>query len=126
MARQEIITVPGTKTAGPYSQAVRANGFLFVAGQPGLDPETGEAVGPTFAEQAQQAFENLGRVLEAGGSGFNRVVNTTVLMHDTSAFPEVNALFSKYFAEAPPARMTLTVPLPKGLLFSIGCVALTD
>jgi 2-iminobutanoate/2-iminopropanoate deaminase len=126
VAKPEIVVVPGMKTIGPYSQAVRANGFLFVAGQPGINSDTGEAAGPRFAEQARQAFENLRRVLEAGGSGLDRVVNTTVLMSDASAFPEVNALFAEYFAASPPARMIMTVPLPKGLLFSIGCVALTD
>ena len=120
---QEIIEVPGIKAIGPYSQAVRANGLLFVSGQPGMVPETGEAAGPTLEEQARQAFENLRRVLEAGGSGMDRVVNTTVLVADISQFGVVNELFAEYFAASPPARMTMTVPLPKGLLFSIGCVA---
>lgn len=126
MNKPTIVDVPGLKAVGPYSQAVKANGFLFVSGQPGVNPETGEAAGPGFSEQARQAFENLRRVLEAGGSGLERVVNTTVLMHDVSAFAEVNALFTEYFAASPPALMTMTVPLPKGLLFSIGCVALVD
>jgi 2-iminobutanoate/2-iminopropanoate deaminase len=81
------------------------------------------AAGPTLEEQARQAFENLRRVLEAGGSGMDRVVNTTVLVADISQFGVVNELFAEYFATSPPARMTMTVPLPKGLLFSIGCVA---
>ena len=69
------------------------------------------------------AFENLRVVLEAGGSGLDRVVNTTVLVTDVSYFGEVNALFAEFFAASPSARMTMQVPLPKGLLFSIGCVA---
>ena len=125
---QEIIEVPGIKAIGPYSQAVRANGFLFVSGQPGVVPETGEAAvadagQSAFEAQARQAFLNLRRVLEAGGSGMDRVVNTTVLVADISQFGVVNELFAEYFAASPPARMTMTVPLPKGLLFSIGCVA---
>jgi 2-iminobutanoate/2-iminopropanoate deaminase len=119
----EIIEVPGIKSIGPYSHAVKAGGLLFVSGQPGVIPETGEVAGPTFAEQARRAFENLRVVLEAGGSGLDRVVNTTVLIGDISYFGEVNALFAEYFAASPPARMTMQVPLPKGLLFSIGCVA---
>jgi len=119
----EVIDVPGIKAIGPYSQAVRANGFLFVSGQPGVVPETGEAAGPTLEAQARQAFENLRRVVEAGGSGMDRVVNTTVLVADISQFGVVNELFAEYFAASPPARMTMQVPLPKGLLFSIGCVA---
>jgi 2-iminobutanoate/2-iminopropanoate deaminase len=119
---------PGIKAIGTYSQVVRANGFLFVSGQPGVVPETGEAAATDagqspFEEQARQAFENLRRVLEAGGSGMDRVVNTTVLVADISQFGVVNALFAEYFAASPPARMTMQVPLPKGLLFSIGCVA---
>jgi 2-iminobutanoate/2-iminopropanoate deaminase len=128
MAMQEIVEVPGIRAIGPYSQAVRANGFLFVSGQPGLVPETGEvpvadAGCSAFAAQARQAFENLRRVLEAGGSGMDRVVNTTVLVADISEFGVVNELFAEYFAASPPARMTMNVPLPKRLLFSIGCVA---
>jgi 2-iminobutanoate/2-iminopropanoate deaminase len=119
----EIIEVPGIKPMGPYSHAVKAGGLLFVSGQPGVIPATGEVAGPTFGEQAQQAFENLRVVLEAGGSGLDRVVNTTVLIGDVSYFGEVNALFARYFAASPPARMTMQVTLPKGLLFSIGCVA---
>jgi 2-iminobutanoate/2-iminopropanoate deaminase len=118
----QIIEVPGIPAIGPYSQAVRANGLLFVSGQPGIDPATGVAPA-TFAEQARQAFENLRVVLEAGGSGLDRVVNSTVLVSDVANFGEVNALFAEYFAASPPARMTMQVPLPKGLLFSIGCVA---
>ena len=119
----EIIEVPGMKPIGPYSQAVKAGGLLFVSGQPGVVPATGEVAGSTFGEQARQAFENLRVVLEAGGSGLDRVVNTTVLIGDLSYFGEINALFAEYFAASPPARMTMQVPLPKGLLFSIGCVA---
>jgi 2-iminobutanoate/2-iminopropanoate deaminase len=118
----EIIEVPGMPVIGPYSQAVRANGLLFVSGQPGIDPVTRVAPA-SFAEQARQAFENLRVVLEAGGSGLDRVVNTTVLVANIANFPEVNVLFAEYFAASPPARMTMQVPLPKGLLFSIGCVA---
>jgi 2-iminobutanoate/2-iminopropanoate deaminase len=123
---QEIVEVAGVGRIGPYSQAVRANGFLFVSGQPGVDPVTGEVAGPSVGEQARQAFVNLGRVLEAGGSGFDRVVNTTVLVGDMSGFAEVNALFAEYFQAAPPARMMMQVTLPKGLMFSIGCVALVE
>ena len=122
---KEIVEVPGIPAIGPYAQAVKAGGLLFVSGQPGLDPTTGLA-GPTFSEQAQQAFANLGVVLRAGGSSFAQVVNTTVLIADVSEFAVVNALFAEHFGGAPPARMTMTVPLPKGLLFSIGCVAALD
>jgi 2-iminobutanoate/2-iminopropanoate deaminase len=122
---KEIIEVPGIPAIGPYSQAVRVGGLLFVSGQPGIDPVTGQS-GATFSEQARQAFSNLGVVLHAGGSSFAQVVNTTVLIADVSEFAVVNELFAEHFGGAPPARMTMTVPLPKGLLFSIGCVASLD
>ena len=109
---------------GPYSQAVRAAGLLFVSGQPGVEPSTGEATGATFEVQARQAFRNLDTVLRAGGSRPDLVVNTTVLVSDAANFPELNRLFAEFFSQNPPARMTMQVPLPKGLLVSIGCIAL--
>ena len=125
MADKQVIEVPGLKTIGPYSQAVRAGGLLFVSGQPGIDPSTGEAAS-TFDIQAQQAFKNLDTVLRAGGSGLDLVVNTTVLVTDISVFAELNRLFAEFFPNNPPARMVMQVPLPKGLLISLGCVAATE
>lgn len=123
MSEKTVIAVPGIKTIGPYSQAVRSGSLLFVSGQPGVDPATGESAGSTFEVQSRQVFRNLKAVLEAGGSSLDLVLNTTVLITDMSNFSEVNRLFSEYFPENPPARMTMQVPLPKGLLLSIGCVA---
>jgi 2-iminobutanoate/2-iminopropanoate deaminase len=126
MPNKQTIQVPGLKMIGPYSQAVRAAGLLFVSGQPGVDPSSGEAVGPGFDVQARQAFKNLETVLKAGGSRLDLVVNTTVLVADVSTFAELNRLFAEFFPDNPPARMTMQVPLPKGLLISIGCVATTE
>jgi 2-iminobutanoate/2-iminopropanoate deaminase len=123
MLPKEVVEVPGLKAIGPYSQAVRAGGLLFVSGQPGVDPATGEAAGADFDSQLRQVFRNLDAVLTAGGSRFDLVVNTTVLVSDMANFPAVNAAFAEYFPVDPPARMTMQVPLPKGLLLSIGCVA---
>ena len=123
---KQVIQVPGIKTIGPYSQAVRAAGLLFVSGQPGVDPVTGEAAGLSFEMQIRQVFQNLDAVLRAGGSRLDLVVNTTVLVSDISNFPLVNSAFAEYFPENPPARMTMQVPLPKGLLISIGCVAVVE
>jgi 2-iminobutanoate/2-iminopropanoate deaminase len=120
---KEIIAVPGMKALGPYSQAVKANGFLFVSGQGGINPETG-ATGETFEEQARQAFLNVERILKAGGSDLSLVVNTTASVANMSDFPALNAFYSEFFPVDPPARMTQQVPLPRGLLISIGCVAL--
>jgi 2-iminobutanoate/2-iminopropanoate deaminase len=120
---KQVIQVSGLKGIGPYSHAVRSGGLLFVSGQPGLIPASGEPAGNTFEAQARQAFQNLGTVLNAGGSELNLVVNTTILVADVSCFPELNRLFAEFFPEEPPARMVMQVPLPKGLLISIGCVA---
>lgn len=123
MSEKRVIQVPGFKAMGPYSQAVRIGGLLFVSGQPGVEPSTGEAAGKTFELQARQAFGNLETVLKAGGSRLELVVNTTISIAEMSNFPELNRLFAEYFPENPPARMVMQVPLPKGLLISIGCVA---
>jgi len=105
---------------------VRAGGFLFVSGQPGVDPATGESAGPSFGEQARQAFANLDAVLRAGGSRPELVVNTMVLVADQADFTELNELFAEFFPSEPPARMTMQVPLPRGLLISIGCTAVVE
>ena len=123
MPDRQVIRVPELKGIGPYSQAVRAAGLLFVAGQPGVLPSSGETAGSSFEVQARQAFENLDTVLRAGGSRLDLVVNTTVLVTDIDNFAELNRLFAEFFPNDPPARMVMQVPLPKGLLISIGCVA---
>jgi 2-iminobutanoate/2-iminopropanoate deaminase len=124
-ARREVVTGPDVpKTIGPYSPGVRAGDFLYVAGQAGTDPATGEPAGDTIGEQARQSMRNVEAVLQAGGSRPDLVVNVTVLVADISTFGEVNEVFAETFPSDPPARMTMQVPLPHGLLISIGCVAL--
>jgi 2-iminobutanoate/2-iminopropanoate deaminase len=126
-AKREVVTGPGVPTGlGPYSAGVRAGDFIYVAGQAGVDPETAEAVGPSISEQARQAMRNVEAVLRAGGSRLDLVVNTTVLVADISTFGVVNEIFGETFPADPPARMTMQVPLPHGLLISVGCVALVD
>jgi 2-iminobutanoate/2-iminopropanoate deaminase len=125
--QREVIAGPDVPTAlGPYSPGVRAGDFLYVAGQAGTDPATGEPAGQTIADQARQAMRNVGAVLRAGGSRPELVVNVTVLVADIGAFGEVNEIFAETFPTDPPARMTMQVPLPLGLLISVGCVALVD
>jgi 2-iminobutanoate/2-iminopropanoate deaminase len=123
MDRQVVTSPELPQQIGPYSQAVRAGGFVFVSGQPGIDPATGGPAGESFAAQAHQAFTNLATVLRAAGSRPDLVVNTTVLVADQADFPQLNELFAEFFPEEPPARMTMQVPLPRGLLISIGCTA---
>jgi 2-iminobutanoate/2-iminopropanoate deaminase len=121
---RQVVTGPGLSTPiGPYSHAVRAGGFVFVSGQPGIDPATGEVPGDSFGAEARQAFANVAAVLAAAGSRPDLVVSTTVLVTDIANFAELNTLFAEFFPTEPPARMTMQVPLPRGLLISIGCTA---
>jgi 2-iminobutanoate/2-iminopropanoate deaminase len=121
---RQVVTGPGLPPSiGPYSHAVRAGGFVFVAGQPGLDPETGQVPGEAFADEARQAFANLATVLRVAGSGPELVVTTTVLVADIADFPAMNDAFAAAFPTEPPTRMNMQVPLPRGLRVSIGCVA---
>jgi 2-iminobutanoate/2-iminopropanoate deaminase len=113
-------------TIGPYSPGVRAGDFVYVSGQPGIDPETGEPAGADLAAQARQAMTNVESVLRAAGTTLAQVVNTTVLVTDISQFAVVNDVFAEAFPVDPPARMTMQVPLPHGLLISIGCVAIAS
>ena len=125
--QREVISGPGVPPAiGPYSAGVRAGDVLYVSGQAGIDPETREPAGPALRDQARQAMRNVEAVLRAGGSRPDLVVNTTVLVADISEFAVVNELFAEMFPTDPPARMTMQVPLPLGLLISIGCVALVE
>jgi 2-iminobutanoate/2-iminopropanoate deaminase len=111
---------------GAYSPGVRVGDLLFVSGQAGVDPDTGEPAGPTLAEQARQAFRNVEAVLRAGGSRLELVANMTVIVADISQFAVVNEICAEVFPADPPARMTMQVLLPLGLLISVGCVAAVD
>jgi 2-iminobutanoate/2-iminopropanoate deaminase len=122
MDRQVVTGADLPPSIGPYSHAVRAGGFVFVSGQPGIDPVTGD-VPDSFGDQARQAFANLATVLRVAGSGPDLVVSTTVLVADLADFPELNWLFAEFFPADPPTRMTMQVPLPRGLRISIGCTA---
>jgi 2-iminobutanoate/2-iminopropanoate deaminase len=126
MPNKQTIQVPGLKATGPYSQAVRAGGLLFVSGQPGIDPSTGESAGSTFEAQARQALQNLDAALRAGGSRPDLVANTSITIADLAHFPDLNHLFAEFFPADPPARMVIQAPLPRGLLISIGCVAAVE
>ncbi len=123
-AIKEIIESPDMPQAlGPYSQAARVDDLVYVSGQVGINPDTGEIAGPDFEAQARQAFENMRAVLAAAGCGMGDVVKTIGWVADADAFADFNALYAEFFPDDPPARSTPIVALPKGLKFSIECVA---
>lgn len=123
--REEIETTSAPKAIGPYVQAIRAGGFLFLSGQIALDPVEGTLVGEGVAEQTRRALENLRAVLEAGSSDFGRVVRTTVYLTDMSHFAAMNEVYGSFFEGVPPARSTVAVAgLPRGSLVEIDAIAL--
>jgi 2-iminobutanoate/2-iminopropanoate deaminase len=122
--RDVILTDRGPKPIGPYSQAIRANGFLFLAGQVALDPKTGELAGADIRQQTERTLENVKGILEAAGSNLHHVVKTTVFLKDMNDFAAMNEVYGKYFAAAPPARSTVQVSrLPKDALVEIEVIA---
>lgn len=126
MSDRTVISTGGAPAAiGPYSQAVVAGGLVFVSGQIPLDPATGELVPGGAGAQAGRALASLRAVLEAAGSGLDRVVKTTVFLTDLADFAAVNAVYSGFFPADPPARATVQVAaLPRGAAVEIEAVAL--
>jgi len=113
------------KAIGPYSQAIKANGFLFASGQVALDPASGEIVAGDFSAQVRRAFDNLRAVLRAGGTDFKRVIKATVYLTDLGNFQTMNAIYAEYFGDHKPARTTVEVSkLPKGAQIEVDLVAL--
>ena len=120
-----VSTEKAPKAIGPYSQAIRTENLVFTAGQVGLDPATMLIVEGGVEVQTRQVLTNLKHVLEAADSGLNYVVKTTVFLQSMDDFAKMNAVYSEFFPENPPARSTVAVvALPKGALVEIECVAL--
>ncbi len=128
MSTQAVTTPKAPAAIGPYSQAIRAGGFLFCSGQIALDPATGELVPGDVRVQTERVMQNLGAVLAAGGSGWDRVVKVTIFLTDMSDFAAVNEVYGRYFdGLTPPARATVAVrTLPRNVDVEIDCVALHD
>jgi 2-iminobutanoate/2-iminopropanoate deaminase len=123
--RDAISTDAAPAAAGPYSQAIRAGDLIFTAGQLGTDPATGEFAGAGVAEQAQQALANLGAILEAAGSGLDRLAKVTVFLAEIGDWPDVNDVYARMIPEPYPARSAFAVrDLPKGARVEIEAVAL--
>jgi 2-iminobutanoate/2-iminopropanoate deaminase len=122
--RDVVLTDRGPKPIGPYSQAIRTNGFLYVSGQVALDPKTGAFVGTDIRQQTERALENIKGILEAAGSNMHHVVKTTVFLKDMNDFSAMNEAYAKFFTQAPPARSTVQVArLPKDALVEIEVIA---
>lgn len=121
---QAIATTAAPAAIGPYSQAVRAAGFVFLSGQIALDPQTGKLVMGDIAAEAERVMENLSKVLEEAGLSFDHVVKTTIYLVDLADFDVVNAVYGTRFRRVLPARATVQVAkLPKGGWVEIDAIA---
>jgi 2-iminobutanoate/2-iminopropanoate deaminase len=124
MSRTVIHTAAAPEAVGPYSQAVAANGFVFVSGQVPFEPSSMEMVSGTIAEETTRCVQNLEAILTEAGSGLDRIVKTTIYVTDMNDFAEVNEAYSSFFPSEPPARATVgVVALPKGARVEIDCIA---
>lgn len=119
-----ISTEKAPAAIGPYSQSVVVNGLLFASGQIALSPETGELVGATIEEQAEQVMKNVGALLAAAGTDFDHVVKTTCFLENIADFAKFNAVYAKSFGEKLPARSAVGIDkLPKGALIEVEVIA---
>jgi 2-iminobutanoate/2-iminopropanoate deaminase len=127
MIIESVQTDNAPKAIGPYQQAIKANGFIYTAGQIPIDPKTGNFVEGGITAQTRQVLENLKAVLEAGGSSLDRVVKATVFLKNMADFAAMNDVYAQYLGGAKPARSTVAVAdLPRGALIEIDLVALAQ
>jgi 2-iminobutanoate/2-iminopropanoate deaminase len=125
--RETIQTENAPAAIGPYSQAIKAGGFVFASGQIPTDPQTGEFVAGGIAEQTEQVLKNLKAVLEAAGSSLDQVVKTTVFLADMKDFPGMNEVYATFFSGPPPARVTVAAAgLPRDARVEIEAIALVS
>ena len=123
--RDVITTKEAPQAIGPYSQAIRANGFVFTSGLISIDPVTQQVITGNVAAQTDRVLKNLSAILTAAGSGLDRVVRTTVFLKNISDFAAMNEVYGRYFTSNPPARSTVEVArLPKDVLVEIDVIAL--
>ena len=123
---RELITTKDVPQAiGPYSQAIRANGFVFVSGQVAIDPATQQVITGEVAAQTERVLKNLSAILKAAGTGLEKVVRATVFLKNMGDFTAMNEVYARYFSSQPPARSTVEVSrLPKDVLVEIDVIAL--
>lgn len=123
--RTVISTELAPKAIGPYSQAIRVNGFIFCAGQTPIDPAVGKLIEGDVPAQTRRVLENISAILEAAGTSLAKVVKTTVFLTDMANFKAMNEVYAEFFPEHPPARSTVAVAgLPLGAQVEIECIAL--
>ena len=125
--KQIVSTKKAPIAIGPYSQAVKANGFIFVSGHLPVNPETGNFAGTTIEIQTKQSLDNLKAILEVGNSALEKVLKTTVFLKDMNDFSAMNTIYSQYFSENFPARICVEVArLPKDALVEVEAIALVE
>ena len=123
--REVIATKEGPQAIGPYSQAIRANGFVFVSGQVAIDPATQQVISGDVVVQTDRVLKNLSAILKAAGTGLEKVVRSTVFLKNMGDFTAMNEIYGRYFSATPPARSTVEVArLPKDVLVEIDVIAL--
>ncbi|MGA2002078.1 MAG: RidA family protein [Terriglobales bacterium] len=123
--RDVISTDDAPKAIGPYSQAIRAGGFLFTSGQVAIDPATQQVISGDVSVQTERVMKNLAGILKASGSSLEKVVRCTVFLKNMGDFAAMNEVYGRYFKQAPPARSTVEVArLPKDVLVEIDVIAL--
>ncbi|HWS71941.1 MAG TPA: Rid family detoxifying hydrolase [Thermoanaerobaculia bacterium] len=123
--RDVISTPEAPSSIGPFSQAIRANGFVFVSGQVALDPSTQKVIDGDVAAQTERTLENVSAILRAAGSDLSKVVRSGVYLRNMGDFAAMNAVYARYFPAAPPARTTIEVSrLPLDVLVEVDVVAL--
>jgi 2-iminobutanoate/2-iminopropanoate deaminase len=123
--RELITTKDAPQAIGPYSQAIRANGFVFVSGQVAIDPATQQVITGDVAAQTERVLKNLSAILKAAGTGLEKVVRATVFLKNMGDFTAMNEVYARYFSSQPPARSTVEVSrLPKDVLVEIDVIAL--
>ena len=123
--RDVIATKNAPQAIGPYSQAIKANGFLFISGQIAIDPASSQVIQGDVAAQTERVLKNLEAILKAAGSGLDRVVRTTVFLKNMGEFAAMNEVYGRFWKSAPPARSTVEVArLPKDVAVEIDVIAL--
>ncbi len=123
--KEQIVVKNGPPPAGPYSLAIRANGLVFVSGQGPVVPETGEILRGSIEEQVHQTMRNIGAILAAAESSFDKIVKTSIYLRDLANFKRMNEVYGQYVGSVPPARTTIqAADLPMGIDVEIDVIAL--